>query len=190
MTVSKAGQHLHRWTSSSDLRPSSSSLSSSPSTWTCSSSRCRTSLSCHHCHHCAKWQNTTTNTNMQMQKQVQNILVMPLLPSVHSTISLTLTSDPIKWRVCGYFEAPLVWTASGYAVHNHTIYHIHICHFLHRQNFWWIKFTPKFTQKIANLHSTLPIFRVKSVKIYTGQFFLHRHRLWCTVGGNNHTWEK
>ena len=104
-----------------------------------------------------------------MQKQVQNILVMPLLPSVHSTISLTLTSDPIKWRVCGYFEAPLVWTASGYAVHNHTIYHIHICHFLHRQNFWRIKFTPKFTQKIANLHSTLPIFRVKSVKIYTVQ---------------------
>ena len=28
-------------------------------------------------------------------------------------------------------------------------------------------------------HSKLPIFRVKSVKIYTGQFFLHRHRLWC-----------
>ena len=42
------------------------------------------------------------------------------------------------------------------------------------------------TQKIANflryygkIHSKLPIFRVKSVKIYTGQFFLHRHRLWC-----------
>ena len=29
------------------------------------------------------------------------------------------------------------------------------------------------------LHSKLPIFRVKSVKIYTRQFFLHRHRLWC-----------
>ena len=29
------------------------------------------------------------------------------------------------------------------------------------------------------IHSKLPIFRVKSVKIYTRQFFLHRHRLWC-----------
>ena len=27
----------------------------------------------------------------------------------------------------------------------------------------------QFTQKIANLHSKLPIFRVKSVKIYIGQ---------------------
>ena len=42
------------------------------------------------------------------------------------------------------------------------------------------------TQKIANflhyygkIHSKLPIFGVKSVQIYTGQFFLHRHRLWC-----------
>ena len=41
--------------------------------------------------------------------------------------------------------------------------------FLHGQNFWKIKFTLKFTQKIANLHSKLPIFRVKSEKIYTGQ---------------------
>ena len=55
--------------------------------------------------------------------------------------------------------------------------------FLHEQNFWRIKFTPKKTrklrqntQKIANflryyskIHSKLPIFRVKSVKIYTGQ---------------------
>ena len=55
--------------------------------------------------------------------------------------------------------------------------------FLHRQNFWRIKFTPEKTcklrqntQYIANflryygkIHSKLPIFRVKSVKIYTGQ---------------------
>merc|ERR1719370_630884 len=34
--------------------------------------------------------------------------------------------------------------------------------FLHGQNFWKIKFT-------RNLHSKLPIFCVKSVKIYTGQ---------------------
>ena len=66
----------------------------------------------------------------------------------------------------------------------------HICHFfLHEQNFWRIKFTPKKmrklrqnTQKIANflcyygkIHSKLPIFRVKSVKIYTGQKNLHGH---------------
>ena len=55
--------------------------------------------------------------------------------------------------------------------------------FLHEQNFWRIRFTPKKTrklrqntQKIANflryygkIHSKLTIFRVKSVKIYTGQ---------------------
>ena len=29
------------------------------------------------------------------------------------------------------------------------------------------------------LHRKLPIFCVKSVKIYTVQFLLHRHRLWC-----------
>ena len=47
--------------------------------------------------------------------------------------------------------------------------------FLHEQNFWRIKFTQKFTQEIANLHSKLPIFRVKSVKIYTDQKNLHEH---------------
>ena len=31
----------------------------------------------------------------------------------------------------------------------------------------------------GKIHSKLPIFHVKSVKNYTGQFFLHRHRLWC-----------
>ena len=49
---------------------------------------------------------------------------------------------------------------------------MHTCNlsfFLHGQKFWKIKFTPKFAQEIANLHSKLPIFRVKSEKIYTGQ---------------------
>ena len=160
MTVPKAGQHLGGpalQIFASSLHPSPHPYQHGPALHPGAEHLCHQSRQSHHC---AKWQNTTTNTNMQMQKQVQNILVMPLLPSVHSTISLTLTSDPIKWRVCGYFEAPLVWTASGYAVHNHTIYHIHICHFLHRQNFWRIKFTPKFTQKIANLHSKLPSYTV------------------------------
>ena len=65
--------------------------------------------------------------------------------------------------------------------------------FLHKQNFWRIKFTPKKarklrqnTQKIANflryfgkIHSKLPIFPVKSEKIYTGQKNLHGRRQWC-----------
>ena len=55
-----------------------------------------------------------------------------------------------------------------FEVHIHTSY---LSFFLHRQNFWRIKFPQKFTQLIANLHSKLPIFRVKSVKIYTKQFF-------------------
>ena len=33
--------------------------------------------------------------------------------------------------------------------------------FLHEQNFWKIKFTPKFTVYIANVHSKLPIYTVK-----------------------------
>ena len=68
--------------------------------------------------------------------------------------------------------------------------------FLHRQNFWRIRFTPKmrkissklpifrvksvkiakFTPKTHKLHSKLTIFRVKSVKIYTGPKKLHGHR--------------
>ena len=31
----------------------------------------------------------------------------------------------------------------------------------------------------GKIHRKLPIFCVKSVKIYTRQIFLHRHRLWC-----------
>ena len=41
--------------------------------------------------------------------------------------------------------------------------------FLHGQNFWRIKFTPKKRVNYDKIHSKLPIFRVKSVKIYTGQ---------------------
>ena len=46
--------------------------------------------------------------------------------------------------------------------------------FLHMQNFWRIKFTPKYTVNYCvllcitqQIHSKLPIFRDKSVKIYT-----------------------
>ena len=48
----------------------------------------------------------------------------------------------------------------------HTSY---LSFFLHEQNFWRIKFTPKKRVKYGKIHSKLPIFRVKSVKIYTGQ---------------------
>ena len=41
--------------------------------------------------------------------------------------------------------------------------------FLHWQNFWRIKFTPKKRVNYDKIHSKLPIFRVKSLKIYTGQ---------------------
>ena len=41
--------------------------------------------------------------------------------------------------------------------------------FLHGQNFWKIKFTTKFTVNCQFTHSKLPIFCVKSVKIYTDQ---------------------
>ena len=65
----------------------------------------------------------------------------------------------------------------------HTSY---LSFFLHRQNFWRLTFTPKnanfcqffanfcqftlkFAPKYANFCQFSPIFRVKSVKIYTGQ---------------------
>ena len=41
--------------------------------------------------------------------------------------------------------------------------------FLHRQNFWRIKFTPRKRVNYDKIHSKLPIFRIRSVKIYTGQ---------------------
>ena len=47
--------------------------------------------------------------------------------------------------------------------------------FLHEQNFLRIKFTPKKRVNYDEIHSKLPIFRVKSVKIYTGQKNLHEH---------------
>ena len=55
----------------------------------------------------------------------------------------------------------------------HTSY---LSFFLHRQNFWRIKFTPKKCANYDRIHSKLPIFRVKSVKIYTGQKNLHWRR--------------
>ena len=50
--------------------------------------------------------------------------------------------------------------------------------FLHKQNFWRIKFTPKKRIYYDKIHSKLPIFCVKSVKIYTGQKFFTRTCPW------------
>ena len=69
---------------------------------------------------------------------------------------------------------------------SHTSY---LSFFLHKQNFWRIKFTPKkrvnydkihrklpiFLRYYGKIHSKLPIFRVESVKIYTGQKNLHEN---------------
>ena len=49
---------------------------------------------------------------------------------------------------------------------DHTSY---LSFFLNKQNFWRIKFTPKKRVNYDKIHINLPIFRVKSVKIYTGQ---------------------
>ena len=55
----------------------------------------------------------------------------------------------------------------------------HICRFFTLAKFLENKIYTEKRQFFAlNLYKT-PIFRVKSVKIYTGHFFLHRHRLWC-----------
>ena len=70
--------------------------------------------------------------------------------------------------------------------HCHTWY---LSFFLHEQNFWRIKFTPKKGVNYDKIHRKLPIlcvitakytvncqFRVKSVKIYTSQKNLHWRR--------------
>ena len=77
----------------------------------------------------------------------------------------------------------------------------HICHFFTQAKFLENKiYTEKTrklrqnTQKIANflryygkIHSKLPIFRVKSVKIYTGQFFFYKDTV-CGVCDKYQVW--
>ena len=50
--------------------------------------------------------------------------------------------------------------------------------FLHGQNFWKIRFTPKKRVNYDKIHSKLPIFCVESVKIYTGKKKFTRACLW------------
>ena len=77
---------------------------------------------------------------------------------------------------------------------NHTWY---LSFFLHEQNFWRIKFTPKkrvnydkiaiFLRYYGKIQSKLPIFCVKSIKIYTGQknfTWIHLWRSWQISGMN------
>ena len=52
--------------------------------------------------------------------------------------------------------------------------------FLHEQNFWRIKFTPKKRVNYDKIHRKLPIFCVKSVKIYTGQKKCTREFSWLS----------
>ena len=65
---------------------------------------------------------------------------------------------------------------SSDATCSHTLY---LSFFLHGQNFWRIKFAPKnanfcqFLPIYTKKRQFSPIFRVKSVKIYTGQKNLH-----------------
>ena len=84
-------------------------------------------------------------------------------------------------------ECPLDRGSNSWALYNHTSY---LSFFLHEQNFWRIKFTPKkrvnydkIHRKLPNLryygkiHSKLTIFRVKSVKNYTGQTNMRYYQL-------------
>ena len=47
----------------------------------------------------------------------------------------------------------------------YNVYIPHICHLFYKGKI------ANFTRQLRQLHSKLPIFRVLSVKIYTGQFF-------------------
>ena len=57
----------------------------------------------------------------------------------------------------------------------HTSY---LSFFLHEQNFWRIKFTPKKRVNYEKIHRKLPIFCIKSLKIYTGQKKFTREYPW------------
>ena len=88
---------------------------------------------------------------------------------------------PIEWRYVRYYIAHILQTHftfcplhilqsvhPGYLTRIYYTYLIFVI-FLHRQNFWRIKFTPKKRVNYDKIHSKLPIFCVESVKIYTGQ---------------------
>ena len=70
-----------------------------------------------------------------------------------------------------------------------------ICQFfLHEQNFWGIKFTLKKRVNYDKIQSKLPNFRIKSVKVYTGQKKFTRIYSWGSwqiwgmvrMGGKGH----
>ena len=70
------------------------------------------------------------------------------------------------WQENFVFVAKIIVTiVIVFLIHPHLIFVI----FLHRQNFWRIKFTPKNANFSRYICKKTPIFRVTSEKIYTGQ---------------------
>ena len=70
-----------------------------------------------------------------------------------------------------------IWIQHSKGILVHTWY---LSFFLHEQNFWRIKFTPKKRVNYDKIHRKLPIFRVKSVKIYSGQKKFTREFSWLS----------
>ena len=86
--------------------------------------------------------------------------------------------------VVGCFLSSTNWNSTLEVASFHNWY---LSFFLHGQNFWRIKFTPKNSVNYDKIHSKLQIFRVKSVKIYTGQkkFTKYIWRSWQIWGMSN-----
>ena len=59
--------------------------------------------------------------------------------------------------IMAYKLAKYKWQGGNFK-HDISTYLIFVI-FLHRQNFWRLKFTPKNAQKARKIHSKLPIFR-------------------------------
>ena len=86
------------------------------------------------------------------------------------------------------------WVRKRQKIVTWSIHTWYLSFFLHKQTFWRIKFTPKKTRKLrlntqkiakflwyyGKIHSKLPIFCVKSVKIYTGQKKFTREFSWLS----------
>ena len=67
------------------------------------------------------------------------------------------------------------WARQAYDMGIRLVHTSYLSFFLHEQNFWRIKFTPKKRINYGKIHSKLPIFRAKSVKFTPAKKNLHEN---------------
>ena len=131
---------------------------------------------------------------MPQVHQTENPLTFYLLPpaTVHQFSFSSLVSNFAGSHFGCFFNILPLDHALFFILPAHTYQFEHVPYFILPVSTMFYLFLPYFTgywnvltvSTIPDIchfftQSKMPIFRVKSVKNYTGQFFLHRHRLWC-----------